>query len=979
MKTAHPKIKYFAVYTLLFAVTALVVFLPFLRNGKSFIWIGQEQDGLYQHYTALVYFGRWGRQVLHNLFVEHSLAVPLWDFSIGYGSDILTTLHYYVIGDPLTLLGVAVSEQHTELLYDGLILFRLYLAGLAFSAYFVGKGKDKLAVLTGALSYVFCGYCLFAAVRHPYFVNPMIYFPLLARGADKIMQKKSPLLFIGMVFVSAVSNFYFYYMLVLAVVFYVAVCFCAQTHRSIAKDFAAWLVKFVLCGILGTAMAAGLLVPVLLLLTGGSRSAIELMHPLLYHYSYYESFLASFVTGGSSGYWSTLGFTAPAVLAVLVLFGGQGRKPLKVSFVLLTALFLFPAAGSVLNGFSYVTNRWCWLYSALMSLILVEGWEDFKQPNVRQRRLMALGSGVYFLVLLTLSFGAERNTLAGCCLMAFAVLWILHAPQLQEQLELRRELLPIGLLAFVLCGIAVNAGYQYSEYKGNYSAQFLDAGKAYETVTQNTASALDGLTSGDSGFFRYELTDRTEKNTGVLTGQHGTDYYWSLANGAITQFQREMGRNSWQLQNFSGTDRRTFLEALASVKYLLSPVSYAKEVSEAGEDGIWVPFGFRERERVNLRQEEADELERQYAKELHTDRLTDEQRAVLSDCIERRAVYENTAALPFGYTCDSYLTREQYDIMTPAQRQEVLLQGVLVEDADAVSEVLTPCKPQHSGIALPYDITCGEGVERLTNGAFYVRDAEATAELTFAGVSHCELYVQALGMQAEAVSLWEQYDDTDPMQTPKTVYNAMSKAEQRQLLRSMRNTYPWKDSQFSLKFEANGSQNVLDYSTPYYQWTTGQEDYLVNLGYSDGERKTIRITFPQAGIYSFDHLQIIAQPMSRYASDIERLTREVLTDVTFGTNTVRGNISLEKDKLLCLSIPYDCGWTATVDGQPAELLQADTMYMALLLPAGTHTVQLHYRTYGLTAGLAVSGIGFAVFAVLAAVTWKKRKRTEKNR
>ena len=54
----------------------------------------------------------------------------MWDMHIGYGSDNLTTLHYYVIGDPLTLLSVFVPEKDTEILYELLIFLRIYLAGI---------------------------------------------------------------------------------------------------------------------------------------------------------------------------------------------------------------------------------------------------------------------------------------------------------------------------------------------------------------------------------------------------------------------------------------------------------------------------------------------------------------------------------------------------------------------------------------------------------------------------------------------------------------------------------------------------------------------------------------------------------------------------------------------------------------------------------------------------------------------------------
>ena len=123
---------YFIGYTLVFSITCIVVFLPFILNGKSFIWI---EDGLYQHYPAMVYFGVWAREGIQNILLKHSLIIPMWSFNLGYGSDVVTTLNYYAIGDPLNLLTVIVPSKYTEYLYDFLIILRMYLAGIAFSAY----------------------------------------------------------------------------------------------------------------------------------------------------------------------------------------------------------------------------------------------------------------------------------------------------------------------------------------------------------------------------------------------------------------------------------------------------------------------------------------------------------------------------------------------------------------------------------------------------------------------------------------------------------------------------------------------------------------------------------------------------------------------------------------------------------------------------------------------------------------------------
>lgn len=111
-------------YTLWFLITGAFVFGWFAVSGKSMVW---KFDGVYQHFNTLVYYGKYLRKILHSLFVEHKFCVPMWDMSIGYGADILTTLNYYAVGDPLTLLSVLVPGSLTEYLYAALIILRFYL------------------------------------------------------------------------------------------------------------------------------------------------------------------------------------------------------------------------------------------------------------------------------------------------------------------------------------------------------------------------------------------------------------------------------------------------------------------------------------------------------------------------------------------------------------------------------------------------------------------------------------------------------------------------------------------------------------------------------------------------------------------------------------------------------------------------------------------------------------------------------------
>ena len=73
------------------------------------------------------------------------------------------------------------------------IILRMYLAGIAFSYFCFKTGRTShYAVIAGSLTYVFCYWVVINAVTHPYFLNPMIYMPLLLTGIEKLLKKRKP-------------------------------------------------------------------------------------------------------------------------------------------------------------------------------------------------------------------------------------------------------------------------------------------------------------------------------------------------------------------------------------------------------------------------------------------------------------------------------------------------------------------------------------------------------------------------------------------------------------------------------------------------------------------------------------------------------------------------------------------------------------------------------------------------------------------
>ncbi len=92
-------------------------------------------------------------------------------------------------------------------------------------------------------------------------------------------------------------------------------------------------------------------------------------------------------------------------------------------------------------------------------------------------------------------------------------------------------------------------------------------------------------------------------------------------------------------------------------------------------------------------------------------------------------------------------------------------------------------------------------------------------------------------------------------------------------------------------------------------------------------------------------------------------------------DTVTGTVSAPEDGVLFIAIPYEVGWKAWVDDVLAERWKACEGFTALKIPAGEHSIRMHYVVPGLKKGLMLSAFS-AVLFVLFLLIGKKCGETE---
>ena len=172
---------------------------------------------------------------------------------------------------------------------------------------------------------------------------------------------------------------------------------------------------------------------------------------------------------------------------------------------------------------------------------------------------------------------------------------------------------------------------------------------------------------------------------------------------------------------------------------------------------------------------------------------------------------------------------------------------------------------------------------------------------------------------------------------------------------------------------SNDDQTDVDITVNNFteRYTTNNVFPFFNAGYfSQSQTVSIRFTFPDNSTVSFDTPEFFAVNTEQYQNVIQKLKEQPVSTTT-DLNTVKTNYRAEKDTSLFFTIPYDKGWSATLNGKPVTLKRAQNGFMKLDVKKGEGKVVLTFIPNGLKEG----GIAFISGIILfVCYNFLRRKR-----
>ncbi len=910
------------VTTLALAVAAgfLGLIAGLLLRHRNAVWNGDE---LYQSVNFLLYYSRSVRSALLSLLQGRGFSFPSYTLHVGYGADVFVLLGG-VLTDVFSLPSILCPGRYIEYCYVGLILLRLEFCAFAFSYYCLRRGNAYGPALVASLCYAFSGALAFAgALRHPNFLTTAAFFPLVMAGIDRVFDDESPRLFVVAMTLQLLASTYFSYMVCLAMLLYCLLRYFGGSRQRSPRDFFLLVGRFVFLLALSFAISGVTLMPRVATLLSQKRLGLKRPATVLYSmldYLRIPTDVIGATTNNEEFFFGALGVAL--VLVFLACRKGFRRRTWNVCAICLVgtlAGMCIPWIGKAFNGFSYPTFRWMFVSGFCCSYVVCLTVPVLSEATEGQLRTVRILAAVFAAVALLSAFlvGPISSRVA----IGIAVFLLVAGAFVPACAKVPRERVAPLLACLALVGVTSSSMLLCARWGGDYASKFLHVRSVHRIMSSKSyAAALDEC--DEEGLYRFSARKGygPMRNASLNSDSCAIDFYKSNYNQAVDDFRSELGLSDDYFNfRFLGSDSRLAVEGLTGSRYFVAE----------REAAAFAPYGYE------LAYESAGGYD----------------------------VWRSSHCLPLAFSTSAVMCRSAYERLSMSEKQEALLQGCVIEDDEAAG--YRQVAPKLSSRRVSCTLEGGPGVQ-VGDGRVVVTDQGAQLSLRFEGLPDSETYLQLVGLDYEVLLPSE-------LARARGTYDEGANYAK---LDSLATT----PEECRIRVVGEYNRRTLLFGTKIHPQYGGKHDWLVNLGYAHDAPTSLVLEFSHVGVYRFEDLSVVFQPVEPVADSLDALAEDGSEDVTFDGRTVTAHFDAREDgSLAVFTIPYSQGWVASVDGMPAAVVQADTAVLAVPLGGrGVHEVSLEFSSPGVREGGLVSLAGLAV-GLMALVCGPRLARRRANR
>lgn len=174
--------------------------------------------------------------------------------------------------------------------------------------------------------------------------------------------------------------------------------------------------------------------------------------------------------------------------------------------------------------------------------------------------------------------------------------------------------------------------------------------------------------------------------------------------------------------------------------------------------------------------------------------------------------------------------------------------------------------------------------------------------------------------------------------------------------------------------EINYIKNMRNgrYVLSQYSYEETVNEVLFRFGKISDQNKAITLTL-LPGEYVIRDIKALFDPMVNYQEQVQTLKQNTLENIKYNSFTLTGTLNTKKSGILFLSIPYNKGWVAKVNGKKADIIPTHYTYSGIKVTAGSHKIELTYIPKGLMLGGLINAI-----SIIGIIIYYFRKKKSHN-
>ncbi len=366
MKLFLKKHKYFLMMLLVLGIGVFVMFLPSLIKGEYFIGGGDVKTQWYPFYIL-------NRRTTISSLKDHTL--PFYSFVLFLGNNIWASKSSYGLFDIYNIL-TYVLDKNYFFIYDLQCLIKIIVSGISSYLLIDYIYKNKKVSFIAGLCYGLSSFAIYFTSQ-PGFLSFYSFVPLYILGMEKYLKENKKYLFIIMVFILLITNYYLFYALSLfSPIYFIYRYFNINNSLKGVIKSALKLIVFYIIGVL---LSAIVIVPAFLYViqnerVGGLNSFLTYADLSIY----FHLFISSLVPSHDYIYGNNVFEQNAHTLKEICLYCGTlitlivpqifterefkyKKSTLIVYGIMIVSLFI-PLIGGIINGFSEPCFRWLFIF-----------------------------------------------------------------------------------------------------------------------------------------------------------------------------------------------------------------------------------------------------------------------------------------------------------------------------------------------------------------------------------------------------------------------------------------------------------------------------------------------------------------------------------------------------------------------------------------------------------------------------------------